>query len=404
MDSRAVLLTAARRPSRGSRPTSRAASRAVRASVAALGALSLLAAAQVPAQDAGGPWYVGAGAGASRLTPDTDASTLELTGDTAGAFGLWFGRDLTRRFALEASLASLGDAELSDGSTIGYRAVSGGVLAHLLGGRRDDSLSLYARVGLGFVDNESELELERADSTSIWAAAGVDWPFARRWALRGEIASYDGDAQAGFLTLFRRFGAARPPVLIADAPADAPTDGAADGAVARAPVATPVPTPPRAPDAPVAVPAPAPPATTAIVTPDAVSDDADCPAPSADEPVDARGCARFSGVLSGVDFTEATATPTPIATTLLERLGAELDGFPGLVVEIRAHTDASLGEARAQALSRERAVAVARSLAGSGVDVSRLRARAFGATRPRADDASPGGRRLNNRIELRVLP
>ena len=404
---------------------SRAAPRALAlVSTAALGAALGVVLGSIPGATLAqglpeeGRWYAGAGAGVARLTPDTEASTLELDGDTAGAVGAWVGRDLTRRIALEATVAALGEAELSNGSTIGYRAVAGGVVAHVLGTPRGPVPSMYLRAGLGVIDNDSDLEIEQADAVSLWAGAGVEWSFARRWALRGELASYDGDAQAGFLTLFRRFGTPGTPARLADAGEAREADEAVVATAAPAPrpsAARLAPTPVRRPDlvepdlavnggsaegetgASVAeplVPAPLP----------GEAPPEDCPAPGPGEPADAFGCARFSGTLAGVGFEPGTAVPTPTASRLLERLAGELVEEPELALEIHAHTDAALGEAGAQALSRERAVAVARALIDGGVDVSRLNARAFGASRPRADEAEPGGQRLNNRIELRVRP
>jgi len=128
-----------------------------------------------------------------------------------------------------------------------------------------------------------------------------------------------------------------------------------------------------------------------------------CAVPAAGEPLDAQGCALFSGVLQGVEFVGDSTRLTGVGETLLTRLAGSLNQYPERVVEIRVHTQSFAQADRANELSRARAVAVARYLVGQGVDVKRLKARAFGDTQPRAGNDTAGGRRLNNRVELRVL-
>lgn len=112
----------------------------------------------------------------------------------------------------------------------------------------------------------------------------------------------------------------------------------------------------------------------------------------------------FSGVLQGVDFVDNTATLTPIAQTLLTRLANSLNQYPDLVTEIQVHTQVYAEPGLAMQLSRDRVLTVARYLASQSVSVKRLRARAFGSEQPRADNDTAGGRRLNNRVTLRILP
>ena len=99
----------------------------------------------------------------------------------------------------------------------------------------------------------------------------------------------------------------------------------------------------------------------------------------------------------GVEFAPGGAVLTAAGRNELDRLAAELVAEPGVTVEIRAHVSAGAGPDAAKALSRERAIATARHLAGRGVPIARLRARAFGDERPRAD----GG--PDDRIELATV-
>jgi len=128
-----------------------------------------------------------------------------------------------------------------------------------------------------------------------------------------------------------------------------------------------------------------------------------CSAPVANEPSDAQGCALFSGKLRGVEFVSGTASLTPVAAQLLDRLAQNLTRNPSVKIEIQGHTESFGNEARAKEIAKQRTLAVARHLAGRGVSVQRLKARAFGHSQPLVADTSTAGRRQNNRIELRVF-
>lgn len=394
---------------RSAAPSSVSRSRTGHVTLAALllsAAIGLPSAATADLTDRSG-WYAGLSAGVSRLTPDTDGSALTLEEEGGPAGALWLGRDLTRRLSAELAVADLGEATLSADNPIGYRAVSLGALAHVLGNSeaiaRRSGASLFVRGGVSLIDNESDLDLETADNTALWVGAGVDWPFGR-WGVRLEAASYDGDAQAAWLGVYGRLNAGTPVRATRTTRAERPaprTETPQPRTVPEPPAAptakpdlAPTPRPAPAP-APVPMPAPAPAPAAAPV--------GDCAPASGAEPTDERGCALFAGALDGVEFIEATARLTPVAERLLTRLAQQLNEHPEAIVEIQAHVASMLTPAAAKSLSRERAVAVARQLAAAGVDVKRLRARAFGDTQPRAEGGGAGARRLNNRIELDVL-
>jgi len=356
---------------------------------------------------AGLPWYAGVSAGVSSLRPDTENSAFELDSSVSAGAGVFLGFDISRRFSLEAAYNELGSASLSSatGDTdISYTAISAGGLAYILGDADDiaerNGFSGFVRLGLSAIENETDIPLDEADNVAIWAGVGVEWPFAHTFSLRGELTSFDGDAQAARVSVLYRPRAARAAVTAQRAPARVPQ---APNSSVRPPVVQP--------PAPAPIPAPVPRPAPTIVQPDVqVSPGANnladntCTSPAANEPVDASGCALFSGPLRGVEFVSGTASLTSIGQQLLDRLGQSLLRHPTLVVEIQAHTESFGGEARAKDIARQRALSVARHLAGRGVAVAQLRARAFGHSNPIAPDDSVAGRRRNNRIELRVLP
>ena len=73
---------------------------------------------------------------------------------------------------------------------------------------------------------------------------------------------------------------------------------------------------------------------------------------------------------------------------------------PTLKLLIEGHTDNSGDDAHNLALSRQRADAVVRALAGSGIDGARLQAAGRGAAKPLADNKDEAGRAKNRRVEL----
>jgi len=359
--------------------------------------------------DAGRGWYAGVGTGLSGLTPDTDRAALDLEDDTSTALVGWMGRDVGRRLSLELGVADLGEAGISGNHTVGYRVASLGVLAHVVGDAggiaRRDGVSVYLRAGLSYIDNDSSLQLQRADDTAVWAGTGIEWPVGRGWGLRGELTRYDGDARAAWVGVYARSGTVGtrrddgrlppPRVPAGDGSStvrSTPIGPSPSPSPAAPAVATPVPMP-----APLPGPLPGPTLASEPVRP------VGCVDATADEPRDERGCARFAGVLDRVEFIGATARLTPVAERALVRLAARLEGHPGTVVELRVHVAPMLTEAAALRLSRERAIAVARRLAQAGVPVPQLRARAFGDRQPLAATTGYPRARPAGRVEIGVV-
>jgi outer membrane protein OmpA-like peptidoglycan-associated protein len=100
----------------------------------------------------------------------------------------------------------------------------------------------------------------------------------------------------------------------------------------------------------------------------------------------------------------------PEAEPSLRRLAELIQDHPQGLISINGHTDALGSDVYNQALSEQRAQAVADWLAGTGgIDAARLRTAGFGKTRPvppnaRADGSDdPEGRQRNRRVEV-ILP
>jgi len=161
-----------------------------------------------PSTAATGPWYVGAGGGISKLSPDTTGSPFTLEDDQGTATTIYFGLDINDWLSAEAAYTDLGDAVLSQNQSISYTAASVGGIAYVYKNRgmdaRQEGLSGYLRLGLNSIRNESEVLLNEADNTAVWIGAGIQYPLGRRIGIRAEIASIDGDAQVALASLYWR--------------------------------------------------------------------------------------------------------------------------------------------------------------------------------------------------------
>lgn len=339
------------------------------------------------AQSAGLPWYAGVVGGVSSLRPDTNNSIWVEDSETSFGAGAFVGYDFSQRISLELGYNYLGSATLRNdtGTTdIDYTALSASGLAYLLGDVNDiadrNGFAGYLRLGVSSLDNSADIRLEREDNTAVLLGAGAEWAMSNSLSLRGELTSFDGDAQALRASiLYRpRMGTrrSRPAARAPQAPRAPQTQQAPQPTVQSAPIIVPAPTAPTR---------------------------RNCVAPTVNEPADAQGCAMFSGKLRGVEFVSGTASLTPIASQLLDRLAQNLRGNPGIKIEIQAHTESFGSETRAREIAKQRTLAVARYLASRGVPVQQLKARAFGHSQPIAADDTTGGRRQNNRIELQVF-
>ena len=130
----------------------------------------------------------------------------------------------------------------------------------------------------------------------------------------------------------------------------------------------------------------------------------DCPQTAAGVPTDASGCVMFNGVLPGVNFVAGSDTLPEASRVVLDDVVSTLRDFPKLRVSVQAHTDSQGDEDANLDLSRNRAIAVVRYLVSQGLPVERFEARAFGESRPIADNNTREGRLLNRRVEFFVIP
>jgi outer membrane protein OmpA-like peptidoglycan-associated protein len=104
--------------------------------------------------------------------------------------------------------------------------------------------------------------------------------------------------------------------------------------------------------------------------------------------------------LGDVLFTFGRAELAPGSQRVLDRVSEFLARYSDRAVTIEGHTDSVGSDSFNQALSERRAESVARYLASSGVDRSRIRTRGFGESRPLVSNESDAGRQQNRRVEV----
>lgn len=88
----------------------------------------------------------------------------------------------------------------------------------------------------------------------------------------------------------------------------------------------------------------------------------------------------------------------------LNSVALVLKKFNKTLIDINGHTDSTGSAGHNQDLSERRAQAVAGYLGGQGVEMRRISAVGFGATRPIASNASEQGRAENRRVEITIAP
>jgi outer membrane protein OmpA-like peptidoglycan-associated protein len=104
--------------------------------------------------------------------------------------------------------------------------------------------------------------------------------------------------------------------------------------------------------------------------------------------------------LGGQEFAGRSSEPTNEAAGRLPRLIALLKAYGNVGIRIIGHSDKSEDEAADQALSEERARAVAETIEAGGISRDRISVEGRGGNEPVADNASPEGRAHNQRVSI----
>ncbi len=312
-------------------------------------------------------FYLGAGTGLSKLSPDPQCPCMTVGDDGGPILSLFAGVDLSKRFSLEAYYSDLNEAEIKKNSgmsmgTIGYTHYGLSGIAYLYNNRhayqykngfddegyfRREGHSLYIRLGIGGMDNSSKLPLNQKESAHLHAGVGIEYGWRNGIAGRAEFTSYDEDAKVVQLSLLKRFGAAHPYV--------APVIPAPE------PVIAPAPPPPK------------------------IKQQAKV--------------LELPRVHFPFDEDELTST----AKQKLNELSETLKPLPKLKLQVRGHTDSRGSESYNQRLSERRAKVVKQYLEEKGTP-NELVPVGYGESLPIGDNNTDEGRQQNRRVDFEVLP
>jgi len=337
--------------------------------------------------------YASTGVGASRLNPENSEIPTWTVSDKVNAGGqISLGADINRHFSLELHSADLGSAGIekfggSQRGRINYHMFGGSALWYIGKNRHRNKrrgFTGFGRVGVARMDNSpvGNAPYTQRNSTQLLAGAGLEYSTKIGLALRGEVISFDSDAQYAQLGLLYRLG--RKPRQ-----RTAPIVAAK-----KEETITPVITPPLA----------------AAVTPpsdadkDGVIDTNDqCLSSKHDVVVDADGCAIFDGVLAGVNFFSTSDRLTPKAKKILDGVANTLKPYPHAKISVNAHTDSRGSESYNLDLSARRAKTVVQYLSAKGVIRENLVLNALGESDPIATNSTVQGRARNRRVEFQVV-
>ncbi|MEO1627646.1 MAG: OmpA family protein [Bacteroidota bacterium] len=91
------------------------------------------------------------------------------------------------------------------------------------------------------------------------------------------------------------------------------------------------------------------------------------------------------------------------AYPILDEVYRFLRKNPSVVVEIGGHTNNRCDDSFCNKLSKARAKAVSDYLVGKGIPTNRMKHKGYGKNKPVATNATPTGRKRNQRVELKIL-
>ncbi|MBS1486179.1 MAG: OmpA family protein [Bacteroidetes bacterium] len=107
--------------------------------------------------------------------------------------------------------------------------------------------------------------------------------------------------------------------------------------------------------------------------------------------------------LHTLNFNVGTANILPASFPELDSIGKMLVKNPKMIIQLEGHTDIIGQPAANMKLSQERVDAVKAYLIRKGANKNNVKTKAFGGTQPISTEDTEAARKLNRRVELRVL-
>lgn len=327
-------------------------------------------------------YYLGLGAGASRLDSTDIGSGYSLNDEDGDGVKLFFGKYFSPKWRWEIGYTDAGSAGVSNGplaggdlSEVDYKIPS--IAIDYLLRKPSAKLNFYLRGGAALVKRESEdsrLQFEDESEVGGLIGAGLQWRLNDRFEARLGLENYAEETSFAYLALAGRLGRKS---SSNNAPQISDTE-----------------------IVPVTTPAQAQPDAATTVGGSVKSDSNGAVSPD----VGASGtCKSVDRELNGVTFDSGSAVLTPLAKMQLDRVAGALKRGPNIRVTVRGYTDSSGNASKNQLLSQKRARAVASYLMMAvGHFNNAPRAVGMGETNPIASNDTASGRARNRRIELNL--
>ena len=224
-------------------------------------------------------------------------------------------------------------------------------------------------------NNANGVKYDQDNNLQLFGGVGAELYLQRRFSVRLELESYDTDAALLSLNLIKRFGFKSKPritkpvlpvvepkvLVIAPVVADTDLDGLLD-------------------------------------------DEDQCPYTPEGLTVNDLGCAAYNGkvgsLITNIQFEVNSASLTESGKISLNEIAGMLVNYPGVEIEVQAHSDNTGSAKYNKKLSLKRAQSVVDYLKNKKIAETRLKAVGFGEDKPVADNNTNQGRAKNRRVEF----
>lgn len=309
--------------------------------------------------------YIGAGMGVGNLNPELDNTGYSVDSKNDLAVKFLGGWDLTKRISVEGFYTDFGYLTLKPSGKLGYSSVSLAGLYHFYlndNPREAGNISAHVKAGGSYLWNQEKQSVESAKESDalLLLGVGLEYFIIEGLSVRAEYESFAKDASAGTVSLVKRFGLDAPKEEPTPEPVDTDGDGYFDN-------------------------------------------EDDCPNTPRGVNVNERGCAKFEGVLTNIQFDLDSAALTDASKRFLDSLLQEFKTYPTLRIKLIAHTDSTGSDEYNYDLSEDRARSVKRYLVEHNVSSDRLETQGKGKSQPIASNETEEGRAKNRRVEFVVL-
>lgn len=309
--------------------------------------------------------YLGAGLGVGNLDPNLSGTNYSVKSENDLAIKFSAGWDINKRISIEGFYSDLGYLELAPSGKLGYSSTALAGLYHFYLNERPrqaGNISAHFKAGASYLWNQDKdgVDSNKQSDALVLLGVGVEYFVFEGLSVRAEYESFAKDAYSGVVSLIKRFGLDKPQAAPTPEPVDSDGDGLFDN-------------------------------------------EDDCPNTPVGVSINEKGCAKFEGVLTNIQFDLDSADLTESSKVFLDSLLEDFKVYSTLKLKLVAHTDATGTEQYNYKLSEERADTVKHYLVSQGVSAERLETQGKGKSQPIADNSTQEGRAKNRRVEFLVL-